>query len=65
MIPTVRSTLVVRCVQHPNGDYWVTADRDIPSHWKVLAETNIEVEFAVDPGYAPERSYPEGRFVDK
>ncbi len=60
MKKNVKQDIRVVCVQHPNGECWITAKDDIPSHWKVLSEIIITVEFEVDLGYDPNRAYPEG-----
>lgn len=57
----IQKVIPVRCVQHPNGDAWITADDSIPDHFKVLATKYIDVEFKVDLGHDPNRAHPDGR----
>lgn len=60
----VADTITVRCVQHPNGEFWFTGEPrfTIPPHWKIIGEMEISVSMMVDPGKSDDRSHPNGKF---
>lgn len=57
----IKKEIRIICVQHPNGETWITANDSIPAHLTILAEKIVSVEFDVDIGSDQNRAYPDGK----
>lgn len=58
---TIKKDMTIYCLQHPNGECFITADNFLASKFEILDQKTIHVKFLIDPGYDENRAYPSGK----